>query len=356
VLLKPGDGGSAAAKALLELVVRAGFDAELVSLLPESIEAARAAIAARPDKVLFTGSAANGENVLAQLAPHLIPATMELGGCDTVIIRDDADLSLATKALVFGLTLNGGQTCMSPKRVFVAASVSSELEHRLAHSLQEADKHEGVAAKQGSKLAPTPAAGKLRGFIEDACDHGARLIAGGIGDDGSIATPLAIGGVSPSCTLLNADIFLPFLAVVPVLNDQEAVFRANNSPFALTASIFSRDEAAARCLSAQINAGTVMVNDLIIPTADSRLPFGGRRRSGFGSTRGAEGLLDLTAPKVITVSRARFRPAFDRPHPDDGAIFEAYLKLTHGRGFKRRVAALFLLIRGISRRRGSAGV
>ena len=126
--------------------------------------------------------------------------------------------------------------------------------------------------------------------------------------------------------------------------------RANDCPFALAASIFTRDESAARLLAARLNVGVVTINDLIIPTADARLPFGGRRRSGFGVTRGAEGLLELTAPKVVTVSRGKFRPAFDAPQPGDEAMFNAYLKLTHGRGLKSRWAALVSLIRSISRR------
>ena len=142
VWLKPGGGGTEAARALCDLIVRAGFDPQLVALLPESAEAARAAIAARPDKVLFTGSAATGEKILAQLAPHLIPATMELSGCDAVIVRADADLDLAVKALVFGLRLNNGATCMSPQRVFVARSIATELEGRLGARLQYA-KYQG---------------------------------------------------------------------------------------------------------------------------------------------------------------------------------------------------------------------
>ena len=100
------------------------------------------------------------------------------------------------------------------------------------------------------------------------------------------------------------------------------------APFALAASIFTRDESAARFLAARLNAGVVTINDLIIPTADARLPFGGRKRSGFGVTRGAEGLLELTTPKVVTVSRSKFRPAFEAPQPGDARLFQAYLKLT----------------------------
>ena len=100
--------------------------------------------------------------------------------------------------------------------------------------------------------------------------------------------------------------------------------------------------------------GFTTSSDLIVPTADARIPFGGRSRSGFGVTRGAEGLLELTNPKVVTVSRGKFRPAFDSPRPGDGAMFTAYCRLAHGRGLKSRWAALVSLIRSISRRSKSS--
>ncbi|HVT37417.1 MAG TPA: aldehyde dehydrogenase family protein [Gemmatimonadaceae bacterium] len=281
VLLKPGIGGGPAAHALVELVIRAGFDRQLVALLPESVDAARTAIIARPDKVLVTGSAATGRNIMAQLAPHLIPSVMELSGSDAVIIRADADLALAAKAIAFARNLNGGATCMSPARVFVAAARSAEFERLFARALRES--------------------------------HGG-------------------------------------LSVVPVSSDEQAVSLANDSPFGLAASIYSRDESAARLLSERINAGVVTINDTIIPTADARTPFGGRGRSGFGATRGAEGLLELTTAKVVTVSRGRFRPAFDAPVAGDEALFTLYLTMAHARGFTSRVAAFVALIPRLARR------
>jgi hypothetical protein len=92
----------------------------------------------------------------------------------------------------------------------------------------------------------------------------------------------------------------------------------------------------------------VSINDLIVPTADARVPFGGRKRSGFGVTRGAEGLLELTAPKVVTTSWSKFRPAFEPPHPQDEAMFQAYLQLTHGRGLGQRARALVGLFKSLS--------
>jgi len=88
-----------------------------------------------------------------------------------------------------------------------------------------------------------------------------------------------------------------------------------------------------------------------LPTADARLPFGGRGRSGFGVTRGAEGLLELTTPKVITVSRSKFRPAFDPPQAGDQKMAEGYLQFVHGHGLKSRWTALKSLIGIIARRR-----
>ena len=340
VLLKPGVGGSFAARALIEIIHLAGFDSHLVALLPESTEAARSAIEARPDKVLFTGSAATGEKILAQLAPHLIPATMELSGCDAVIVRADADLDLVVKALTFGLTLNNGATCMAPKRVFVHRSIATELEGRLARAFPG----------RGSIQLTSAATEQLRPLLDKAVAHGAHFIAGGRADDGSIQTPVILAGVSPSAQLLREDIFAPVLALVTVSDDADAIFRTNNCPYALGASIFTHDESTARAIAASINAGVVSINDLIIPTADARVPFGGRQRSGFGVTRGAEGLLELTALKVVTVSRSKFRPAFDPSHPKDEAMFQAYLGVTHGRGLLQRARAMVALVKSLSGR------
>ena len=389
VLLKPGVGGTAAAQALCELIVRAGFDPQLVTLLPETSAAARIAIEARPDKVIFTGSAATGEIILGQLASELIPATMELSGCDAVIICDDADMNLVVKALTFGLKINDGATCMAPKRVFISASRVTELEGGLADSLdsnllsltpcfsavKDAQSsvsavstalggraktaeavHHSATSNTGLKPGANERGSRLRPLLDDALHLGAHIIAGKIRDDGTIITPLILGGVSPASQLLRADVFASVLAIVTVADDREAVQRANDCNFALAASIFSRDETAAYSMAAQINAGSVCINDLIVPTADARVPFGGRARSGFGVTRGAEGLLELTTPKVVTVSRSKFRPAFDPPQPGDEQMFQAYLKLTHGRGFKSRWAALRQFIRALACRRKGGGV
>lgn len=343
VLFKPAVDGVAVAKAFRELLLRAGFAPELLGLLSSSIEAARAAIAARPDKVLFTGSSATGESILRQLAPHLIPAALELSGCDAVLVRADADLALTVKALTFGLCLNNGATCLSPKRVFVHRSAATELEGRLAQEFDSSRTRLVLARAPSQHKLTGPGADRLRPLLENALALGAHFVSGRIHQDGSIQTPVLLAGVRPEARLLMEDIFLPVLALVTVADDREAILRLNNCPFALGASIFTRDQRIARELAARIHAGTVSVNDLIVPTADPRLPFGGWNRSGFGVTRGAEGLLELTRPKAVTITRGAFRPAFDPPHPDDADVVGNYLRVAHGRGFRTRASALLSL-------------
>lgn len=114
-------------------------------------------------------------------------------------------------------------------------------------------------------------------------------------------------------------------------DDDAAVKSANAGDFGLGASIFSRDIAKARALAARIKTGFVLVNDLIVPTADPRLPFGGVKASGFGSTRGEEGLLEMTFPHVIATRRGRSHRHFEEPAADDEQFFSAYIRAAHGR-------------------------
>ena len=267
VLLKPAPGTREVATAFADLAFAAGFDPQLLTVLPTEVAAARAAIAAGVDKVIFTGSSENGREVLAQLAASNTPAVMELSGADAVFVFADADLDLVVAALRFGTRLNAGETCIAPRRLFVADAVAPELRRRLAEA--------GVAA---------PPLRRFSGAEE------ARQLA---------STPMALG-----------------------------------------ASIFSRDVAAAEALAAEFQTGFVTINDLIAPTADPRMPFGGVKASGFGTTRGAEGLLEMTFPHVVATRRGRARPHFDEPGADDAQLFTAYIGAAHGAGFGPRLASL----------------
>jgi len=336
VLLKPGDHGSPAALAFLKLLNRAGLPHDLVHLLPEASAAAQSAIALRVDKVVLTGSATTGEEVLAQCAKTLTPVTAELSGCDAFFVRADADLDLVVRALRFGLRLNGGATCIAPRRVFVHHTLAAELEERLR----------SIPFETSLLLDPL-----LLNCVTDALIAGADLIAGGIESDGRrLRVPLILSGVAPSMQLVHEDIFAPVLSLISVVDDAAALEFSAQCQYSLGAAIFSRDDEGAQDFADQVRAGVVVINDLIVPTADPRVPFGGRGRSGFGSTRGAEGLLEMTVPKVVSVRHGKSHRHFHEPQQGDSKIFGAYIRATHGKGWRTRFSASAEIFRAVRQR------
>lgn len=338
VLWKPGRGGLPAARVFAGLAAGSGIDPRLLTVLPEEPGAARAALAARMDKVLLTGSAATGRAVLAELAGRLVPATVELSGCDALFVLPGADLDRVARAVRFGLSLNAGATCIAPRRVFVPRAVAGELAGRIA---------ELAAALPAVALDPEVAC-RARVLAAGALEGGARLLAGSLEPaDGFL--PLVVADALPTMGLLQEDLFAPVVSLVSVGDVDEALADDALCPYALGVSIFG-PESEARGVAGRVRAGVVVINDVIVPTADPRLPFGGRGESGFGVTRGAEGLLELTVPKVVAVRRGRRLPHLQERHPEDAALFHAYLTLTHAGGLRARLRGAAGLLRALVRR------
>ena len=333
VLLKPGEGGSRAAEEFAALCRAAGFDPRLLQILPESPEAAEDAMEAGVEKVILTGSAQTGVKVLTCLAPRLVPATVELSGCDAAFIRPDADLDLVARSLRFALVWNGGATCIAPRRVFVARDIAAALEARILTAFGQ------VQCDPGRwNLGP-----KADALVRDAISRGARPLAGlGAGGDRA-GFPTILADARVDMPLLSEDVFAPLFALVPVTNDEEALEAARQCPYALGATIFG-EEQHALALAGRVRAGVVVVNDVIVPTADPRLPFGGRGRSGFGVTRGAEGLLEMTVVKVIAVRHRRATWHLDEPDFSDHDLVLRYIEGVHGTTWKQRGGAWWALL------------
>jgi acyl-CoA reductase-like NAD-dependent aldehyde dehydrogenase len=343
VLWKPGAGGEPAARTLARWIADAGIDPRLCAVLPESEGSAREAIAAGVDRVVLTGSSAAGRAVLEQLAPRLVPATMELSGCDAAVVLADADLDLVARALAFALRLNGGATCLAPHRVFVPRDLAPDLARRLS---------EAVAAGPSRRLARDEAR-RIGPLVCDALGRGARLLSGQCLAEGGLCAPIVLDEVDRSSRLLREDPFGPVLGLVPVSHEDEALRLAADCPHGLGASLFG-DPRRARDLASRLPVGVVQINDLIVPTADPRLPFGGRGASGFGVTRGAEGLLEMTAPKVVVSRAGRFRPHFEPLADADAATVRAFLLAAHGPSLAARAkGGLDLARRLLGRRPGS---
>ena len=310
VCLKPAAEGVAAAEALANLLARAGLPEGLFGVLPAAD--GPAAVAAGFDRIVLTGSAATGVAVLEAAAPNLTPTTLELSGCDAAYVLPQADLELVVRCLLYGLRLNGGATCIAPRRVFCTYAAAVELERRLLTSLPE----------MPDASIPAPTADRLGRLLEDAVRQGARV------NHPGPRRPALLLDAHPGMRLLQADLFAPWLALAPVADMRQALLADSLCPYALGCSIFG-PIGAARELADRVHAGSVCINDLIVPTADPRLGFGGSKRSGFGRTRGAEGLLEMTQSKTVSIRRGFFRPHLRAPRPSDARRYAMMIRALH---------------------------
>jgi aldehyde dehydrogenase (NAD+) len=328
VLWKPAPGGFAAAEALREMLLKCGLDPALLQVLDESAEAATDAIAAGVDKVFLTGSAATGAEVLHQMAPRLTPAVMELSGCDAVFVLPGADLERAVAALTFGLRLNGSATCMAPRRLFLVGG----------HSGLLAALHEEV-----KRIPPVHLAARTRSRLEDLLGE-ARRLGGGVIEEGSV---VLVRNATAEMQIARTDIFAPVLCIFEMPDEEAALAAHAPCPYALTAAIFG-PEAEAQALASRLQIGAVLINDVIVATADPRVSFGGRKSSGFGLTRGREGLLEMTALKTIVTQSSRDLRPYQPTTPAHLAFFAAYLEIAHG-GWSARRRGLGKFLRAAAR-------
>ena len=306
VLVKPAPGQAPVLQLLADCLAAAGLPAGVLTIL-DGIEAADAALAAGVNKIVLTGSAATGRAVLAKAAARLVPAIVELSGNDAVFVLPGAELELTVKALVFGLRLNGGATCIAPRRVYALPNLLPVLHERLqaaVASLPPVTLSPGMAAQAGRLLEP--------GAVKN----------GQLGPTVVLAPPADSG-------LLNEDIFFPVLSLVAVQNMEEALALDAACPYRLGAAIFGPVKEAA-AFARQVTAGMVVINDLIAPTADPRLPFEGAGQSGFGPTRGAEGLLAMTRAQAVTQRRGRLRVHYQPVEARHARFYLAFVRVMYG--------------------------
>ncbi|MDR1949701.1 MAG: aldehyde dehydrogenase family protein [Spirochaetaceae bacterium] len=270
-------------------------------------EAGPAFIAAGLDKLFFTGSTAVGRELLALAAPRLLPLVLELGGADAAIIRADADLDRAAAGILWSGFSNAGQSCGGAQRILVHRTVYEPFLAKLGALVRALRPGNGPDADLGPMISV-----RRRREVEEqveACRALGAVIAaqspgydgGGPGDaDGGRFHPaMVLTQVSPDMPVMTDEIFGPVVAVLPVGDDEEALGIANNSPYSLTASVWSRDHSRAKKLAARINAGAVMINDHLMSHGLAETPWGGFGSSGIGKTHGEPGFREMLKVQVV---------------------------------------------------------
>ncbi len=342
ILWKPSELGPTGAEFLHQLFLDAGVPADLFVRLPATREAGPQLAELDIDHLIFTGSADVGRKLAARLGERLVSSTLELSGCDAAIVLADANVEMAVKAVWYGVNLNRGQTCLAIRRTFVHRSRYAEFVERLRPL---------AATARPERLELMGQAVQAERLANDALAAGAESLSSAslsANDDPPRFPPTMLAGGSHTLAICNEASFAPISTVIPFDEEAALVSLVEASPFGLAASIFTADVAKAMSLAARLRVGSVSVNDVIVGTAHPAVPFGGVRQSGWGVTRGEEGLLAMTVPQVVTVRPGRFRPHYaGADQPATAEMIAGLLAWYHGGTGRERRAGFWKTLRGM---------
>jgi len=263
------------------------------------------ALTAHPDvrKVSFTGSTATGKKVMENAASALKRITLELGGNDAAIVLDDVDPKATAPKIFQGAFQNNGQVCIAVKRVYAHEKIYDSLCSELASLADAAVIGDGL--EQGTQIGPLQNKmqyDRVKELLEDAKKHG-KVIAGGTVPDraGYFIRPTIVRDIEDGTRIVDEEQFGPVLPVIKFSDAEDALKRANASPWGLGGSVWSSNAERAYGIAERMDSGTVWINQ----HADlaPNVPFGGAKQSGMGIELGEEGLAEFTQLQVINIAR-----------------------------------------------------
>ncbi|MFD1315632.1 NAD-dependent succinate-semialdehyde dehydrogenase [Namhaeicola litoreus] len=299
-LLKHAPNTIGCAKAIEKVFLEAGFPEGVFQELTIDIPQVEKVIASDiVQGVTLTGSEFAGSSVAAIAGKHIKKSVLELGGSDAFIVLDDADLAAAAKVATQSRMLNAGQVCISAKRFIVTEKIADEFLEIFSNNIRELI--QGNPMLDGVNIGPLARldlANKLDNQIKKGLDQGAKLIVGG-GVEGCNFQPTLLDRVSPENITFREETFGPLATLIRAKNESHAIELANSHRYGLASSIWTKDRERAFKLARHIEAGSVFVNSLV--RSDSRIPFGGIKKSGYGRELGGIGIREFMNMKTVVI-------------------------------------------------------
>lgn len=309
VVAKPAATTPLATLEVARLFAEAGVPDGVLNVVTGRGSAIGDALVGHPDvrRIAFTGSTPVGRHVAALAAPDLKRLSLELGGSDPVIVCADADVDAAVKAVIIGRYWNAGQACLGCKRVFVHDSVYDSFVSQLVDRVGRYEPGDGTVKAEKPRLRMGPVntrAGRdeLLEQIESGVSSGGKLLIGGgtgNGDKGYFLDPAVIAEPALESRLMTEEVFGPVLPVLRFSDFDDAIARANDTPYGLGSSIWTHDARLIHRAAQEIDAGMTWVNQ--IHYGYDELPFGGVKASGFGKEHGLESLDSYVETKSVVV-------------------------------------------------------
>lgn len=307
VVLKPSELTPLIALKLADLLHAAGIPRDIFQVVIGEGSTGAALLHSEIDKLVFTGSVPTGKRIALVAAERLLPIVLELGGKDPMIVLDDSDIDVASSAAVWGAFANAGQACLSIERCYVHSTVYESFARACTEKTTRLIVGNGMDPR--TDLGPMIHERQVRiveSQVEDARSKGARILVGGkrLPElSANFYAPTILTHVTHDMRVMREETFGPVLPIMAFADDDEAVQLANDSEYGLAASVWTRDAKRGERLARRIQAGTVMVNDVISCFGISEAPHGGVKASGMGRTHGRFGLEEMVRLKYIDTDR-----------------------------------------------------
>jgi acyl-CoA reductase-like NAD-dependent aldehyde dehydrogenase len=354
VILKVATQVQPVGDAIAEVVRAAGFPRDLFHLAHVAGKAAAdAMLTAGIDKLFFTGSTDTGREVMAKAAARLVPVVLELGGNDPMIVLDDANLDRAAAGCLWAGMSNAGQSCGAVERVFVEEGAYAGFRDRLVQRVGKLRLGPDRAFDvEVGALTTSEQKRKVEAVVSDAVKKGARIIARSGESSGLFHPLLVLEDAEGSMDAMSEEIFGPIIALSKVKSETEAIQRANDSRYGLSASVWSRSRRRARRVAEQLRVGSVTLNDHLMSHGMAETPWGGFGESGMGRSHGALGFDEMTQPRVIVDDIMHWAARSMWWYPHDRSVYNGLkgaMEALHGRGMGKRLVGLFRLVKTFMR-------
>lgn len=307
VVVKPSEVTPLIALKAKELHIAAELPPDLLQIVTGRGPTGAALIDAGIDYCVFTGSVATGKKVAAACGERLIGCTLELGGKAPAVVCGDADLDRAAQAITWGGFANSGQVCASVERVYAVDQIHDALVSRIvehAKTLRQGDASSSQDVDVGA-MAWEQQVANVERLVDAAVVAGAKLEIGGHrrAGTGMFFEPTVLSGCTQEMEVMRTEIFGPVIPIMRVQSEEEAVRLANDSHLGLLAYVFTRDRERGKRLAERIEAGTVMINDVLNTYACPETPWGGVKQSGLGRTHSSSGLRELCETRHVNHDR-----------------------------------------------------
>jgi aldehyde dehydrogenase (NAD+) len=280
--------------AVIKKILNSSFAEEHVAIIDCDVECAEMIVKLRWDMIFFTGSTNVGRKIYSEAAQNLTPVILELGGKSPVIVDEDASISVAAKRIIWGKTLNSGQTCVAPDYLFVHAKIKEALLQEMISVIKKMFGEIPAENPDYPRIISQKAFDRLTGYIEQA-----KIIHGGRAKKDTLTIEPTLLEATFSDLCMREEIFGPVLPVITFNKLDEPIAFVNSREKALAVYFFSSDRKKQKRVQQETSSGAYLINDVILHIANKNLPYGGVGESGMGRYHGKESFRVFSNNKAV---------------------------------------------------------